>query len=436
MGVNNYCVLKEDMPIGSAPALMDNSYIRQQFPALRKPVNTIFFDNAATAQKPQQVVEAMRSFYEDNCANANRAAYAQSNRLHHEVEQTRSKIAKFINAEAIDIAYTSGATESLNLVALSWGMHNLNDGDEVMLCLEDHQSAVLPWFNLKAHLKLFGKNINIVPFVMHYSGVYDWKSLKEKISSRTRLVAMSHIHHLYGLEWDAKDLAKVKAELPANTLISLDTSQSVGHTIVDVKKLDVDFISFSGHKVFASNGIGVLWAHPNIRETLNPFRIGSKSSAEIRQDTIHIDRSTLAGILECGTLNLPAIYSLNSAIGFIEAIGLNNIEAYVSQLTRLLYKRLTEIPTIVFAPGVASYKCAKGFGIVSFRITGIASPDMAQYLDQHRILVRSGDHCLGIKHSPETDYLRISLHIYNTAEEIDYFIETIREVLESPGATE
>ncbi len=405
------------------------SSIRKQFPAIKENTGTIFFDNAATTQKPQQVIDAMNSFYMQYCVNANRAAYSLSSKLHQQVEITRATIARLINGEATDIAFTSGATDSLNLVALAWGLHNLNDRDEVMLCLEDHQSAILPWINLKLHLNLFGKHIEIVHFPIHYSGIYDRKSICEKITPRTRLVAMTHIHNLYGLEWDGKDLAEIRAQLPDDTLISLDVSQSIGHTVVDTDQLAVDFISFSGHKMFAANGIGVLWVNPKIREKLYPARIGSKSSVTIVDGEMKIDRSTLAGILECGTLNLPAIYSLKSAVEFIESIGMKNIETHVSYLTRFLYEKLRVIPTIEFAPGVNNYNCAKGFGIISFRFSGISSSDMAQYLDQRGVQVRSGDHCLATKHSEEADYIRVSLHIYNTEEEIDLFVKFLEQVL-------
>ena len=407
----------------------DMSCVREHFPAIKKYPETIFFDNSATTQKPYTVIETIRSFYEDRCANSNRAAYALAGKLHHQVEETRQHVAKFINAESTDIAFTSGATDSLNLVANSWGMANLCDGDQIMLCLEDHQSAILPWFNLISQLERFGKNIEIVPFSMHHTGVYDRSDLKTKITAKTCLVAMSHIHHLYGLEWDQNDIAELKAQLPKHALISLDASQSIGHTRIDTQALNVEFISFSGHKLFAANGVGVLWIHPNIKSSLWPVRLGSKSAAQIIENRIHMDKSNLSGLLECGTLNLPAIFSFKSALDFIEKIGITNIEKYLSHLTRYLYQKLKKMPGIEFAPGVASYNCAKGFGIIGFRITNISSSDLAQYLDQQGVFVRSGDHCLGIKANQEIDYIRVSLHIYNTEEEVDSLIQILEAAL-------
>jgi len=414
----------------SRPGVLSKvSQLRENFPAIKKYPKTIFFDNSSTTQKPYQVIEAMHSFYENSCANSNRAAYALANKLHHQVEETRNHVAKFLNAKPSDIAFTSGATDSLNLVANSWGLVNLRDGDQIMLCLDDHQSAILPWFNLQSQLQRLGKNIEIVPFSMHYRGMYDRDDIRAKISTKTRLVAMSHIHHLYGLEWDQKDLADLRKHLSKDALLSLDASQSIGHAMVDAQALNVDFISFSGHKMFAANGVGILWVNPDIRTTIWPIRIGSKSSTKIIENRIHIDKSSLAGLLECGTLNLPAIFSLKAALEFVDSIDMINIEEYLSHLTHLLYQKLKDIPGIEFAPGFASYDCAKGFGIIGFRIANVTSNDLAQYLDQQQIFVRSGDYCLGSKSSEDADYIRISLHIYNTEEEIDCFTQTIETAL-------
>lgn len=287
---------------------MDVNSVRELFPSIKNNPKTIYFDNSATTQKPSQVIEIIGSYYTHTCANSNRAAYLLANNLHNRVEEARRHVARFINADADDIAFTSGATNSLNLVATSWGLNNFIDGDEVMLCLEDHQSTILPWFNLKSQLERHGKTIKIVPFSMHNTGIYDWNDLKAKITNHTRLIALTHIHNLYGLEFDAKDLTELKLLLPSNTIISLDASQSIGHTVVDTKALAVDFISFSGHKMFAANGIGVLWANPKIKSELWPPSLGSKSSIELGETGLMIDKNRLSGLLECGTLNLPVYF--------------------------------------------------------------------------------------------------------------------------------
>jgi cysteine desulfurase/selenocysteine lyase len=384
----------------------------------------LFFDNASTSQKPKTVLDEMANFYKDHCANAGRSAYAWSTKLTKNIENSRLLVSKLINANPDDIAFTSGATDSLNLVAWTWGLHNLKDGDEVMLCLEDHQSAVLPWFNLQTILKRFGIDIRIVQFAMHPNGAYDRKDIKEKINAHTRLVAVSHVHHLYGLEMDIEELLSF---IPEHALISLDCSQSVGHTNVDVQKLGVHFVSFSGHKIFAANGTGVLWTHPEIRKDMWPGHVGAKSNVTINSEQLEVDRSTLAGIIECGTLNLPGILSYRPAVRFIELLGIENIESHVSKLTAHLKKQLGNVPGIEFGKGAGHCVCTKGYGIISFRLSNRSSSDLAAYLDSFNIFVRTGDHCI-IKIGSDDDYARVSLHVYNTFEEIDRFVETVKDV--------
>ena len=244
-----------------------------------------------------------------------------------QVEVAREAIANFINASANDVAFTSGSTDSLNSVATSWGVANLRDGDEVLVCLEDHQSATLPWFNVQALLRRFGVNIQVKPFTMHTSGTYDRKSLQSEISNRTRVIALSHVHHLFGMEMHLPELKQI---IPKGTLISLDASQSVGHTHVDVQALDVDFVSFSAHKMFAANGVGILWAKPERRVEMMATRLGGKSAIQLNQSGFELDLSELSGVIECGTLNLPGIFSLIPATQFIASIGVKKVEKYLS----------------------------------------------------------------------------------------------------------
>lgn len=403
--------------------VLDAAGIRRRFPAILNNPEILFFDNSATTQKPAEVIDTIADFYRDQCANSGRAAYSWSTKLAARVDRTREVVARFINASANDVAFTSGATESLNLVATLWGLNNLQDGDEVMVCLEDHQSATLPWFNLQQLLERQGKSITVIPFKMHPSGTYDRKSISDNLSTRTRLIALTHVHHLYGMEMDLPELRKI---IPERVLISLDASQSIGHTRVDVSQLGAHFISFSGHKMFAANGSGVLWVKPELRTQLWPVRVGAKSAAELTPDGLMIDRSTLSGMIECGTLNLPAILSLLPAIELIESVGSEQIEHHLSFLTHRLHESLKTLPLVKFAPGIGSCNCTKGYGILSFRLSGFDSADLAAYLDSLEIFVRTGDHCqLSRKGSDE--FARVSLHVYNTLQEIERFVEVLSD---------
>ncbi len=270
--------------------------IRDQFPVFDTHPDVVFFDNASTTQKPRSVINTITHFYQEQCSNAGRSAYHWSTQLSRRIEENREAIAAYINANSEDIAFTSGATHSLNLIATSWGLHNLKDGDEILVCLDDHKSTVLPWVNLQSILRRFGIDISIIPFSIHPSGGYNQKEVLEKLSDRTRLITFSHIHHLYGIETDLHQM------IPKNVLISLDVSQSIAHTSVDVLRLGVHFVSFSGHKLFAANGAGILWVHPEIHKSMHPTQVGGG----IKHDALQGQQSPiLAGKIECGTLNLP-----------------------------------------------------------------------------------------------------------------------------------
>jgi len=402
---------------------VDVSAIRALFPIFGQRPDTIFFDNASTTQKPAEVIRTIEQYYSRNCSNAGRASYQLSSQTANAIQNSRGKVAQLINGRAEDIVFTSGATDSLNTVALSWGLTNLNDGDEVMVCLQDHKSAVLPWFNLKRILASFGKNINIVPFEIHDVGDYDLRTIRENVSPKTRLIAMSHIHHVYGMDMEVTDIRDI---VGPNVLISLDASQSVGHIPVDVANMPVDFVSFSGHKMFAGNGTGCLWVSQERQSELNPVRVGGTGATLANANEASFYAGTLQELLESGTANIPSILSLAPAVDFILETGVDNIAAHLAKLTRRLYESVKEIPGVDFGPGPGRCGCPGGYGILSFRIDDIAVSDLGFMLDSENILVRTGDHCVS-KATEEDEYARVSLQVYNTEDEIDTFIEVLEE---------
>ena len=395
--------------------------VKERFPFFSHNPDLVFFDNASTTQKPDTVIACMQDYYSKSCSNAGRANYRLSSKTSKEIEETRSAVARFFNTEEESIAFTSGATESLNLIALSWGQANLKDGDEIMVCLEDHKSAVFPWLNLKSNLKKAGINIEIVPYKVHDVGDYDLATIKEGLSEKTRLIAMSHIHHVYGMDMEVKDIRKIVGD---QVLISLDACQSAGHIPIDLAQLPVDFLSTSGHKMFAGNGVGILWAKKEIINQLAPVKVGGTGL------TIKESGATMANLFEVGTLNIPAILSLKAAIEFIEEIGIKTIESYLAKLTRYAYEGLRAIPGIDFGPGPGRCDCPGGYGIIPFRLQGIEANDLGFMLDDEDILVRTGDHCRGKQsESPEEDYVRVSMQIYNTKEDVDKLLEALEEAI-------
>lgn len=403
----------------SAYSLKD---VKDAFPIFQNQPDVIFLDSASTTQKPDTVLKRINAFYNDSCANAGRASYRWSSQLTQEIELVRQRVASFIGASEGEVIFTSGATDSLNMVAMSWGLRNLKDGDEVMLCHDDHKSAVLPWLNLKRILARCGVNIKIVSFNMHETGLYELQSIRDCLTSRTRVLAMSHIHHVYGREMEVEVIRKV---VGPDVVISLDASQSASHTAIDVNRLGVDFLSFSAHKMFAGNGAGVLWISKEHHNSVDPVRLGGMSSVSVADgDDITFNTSSIAGLLECGTQNIPSILSLRPALDFIESIGIERIESRLSHLTHYLFAKLKQLPGIEFAPGMGTSNCAFGYGIIAFRFQDVSSIDIGLALDSDNIFVRTGDHCVG-KAEQNTDFVRISLHVYNNESDIDRFVDVM-----------
>jgi len=386
--------------------------IKSEFPIFKERPGYLFFDNASTTQKPKRVIDCIGKFYRRDCANAGRAAYQMSANLASAIENARARVSSFIGANSEDVIFTSGATQSLNMVALGWGLKNLKDGDVILLCPDDHKSTVLPWYNLQDLLASFGIQIQIKTVPLHHEGDYDLSALSSLMSDKVRLLAMTHVHHLYGLDMEV-DL--VRSIVGDKVLISLDAAQSVGHKRVDLATLPVDFLSFSGHKMFASNAVGVLWTKPGIKASMHPVIVGGGS------------------LKEAGTQNIPAILSMVPAIDFIESVGIDAIAERLSELTRHLYFSLRQsVSGLEFSPGVDRCGCHRGFGIVSFRHESVSSSDIAFLLDSENIMVRTGDHCLGRK-SQGDDYIRVSLHVYNTKSEIDRLVSVLASNLANLG---
>lgn len=400
---------------------IDTKQIKQKFPFFASNPDTVYLDNASTTQKPDVVVETISQFYTKYYSNAGRANYKLSSQAAKAIEESRQKTAGFFKADARNIAFTSGATESLNLIALSWGLNNLKNGDQVMVCLQDHKSSVFPWLNLKKLLDGFGIRIEIVPFRIHDVGDYDLKTIKEGLTERTRLIAVSHVHHVFGMDMEIKEIREIVGD---DVVVSLDACQSAGHIPVELDSLPVDFMSCSGHKMFAGSGLGVLWARDSRLKELRPAKVGGGSI------TITEAGATMADLFETGTLNIPAILSMKSAIEFIEEVGIYSIARHLAKLTRYTYEGLRDIPGCEFGPGPGRCDCPGGYGIIPFRLQGIEANDLGFLLDDENILVRTGDHCKGEKTgTSDDDLVRVSLQIYNSEEDVDRLLECLGEAV-------
>jgi cysteine desulfurase / selenocysteine lyase len=321
--------------------MLEVERIRGDFPIFRKNPDVIYFDNASTTQKPICVIDVINEFYANCCSNVGRGSYSWAGKNLSSIKKVREKVARFINAnEAGEVVFTTGSTHSCNIISVSWGMENLKSGDEVMICFSDHKSTVEPWIRLKNILARMGVEICLIPIMIHPHGDYDETDLHSKVNDNTKLIVLTHIHNVYGLEMSIGDIvAKVK-DKNRTCLVAVDASQSIAHIPVDVKKLGVDFLFFSGHKMFSANGVGILWVNHKIHKKLSIFMAGADIKENRTQNINEKIMEKLYERLETGTLNISSILSLGKAIDYISSLGIDNIERHVFDLTMYLIEKL------------------------------------------------------------------------------------------------
>jgi len=408
--------------------MLDPYKIREDFPIFRRKINDqplIYFDNAATSQKPKQVIEAIKNFYENHNANVHRAVHTLSQEASELYESAHEDVAQFINANGKEeIIFVRGTTEAINLVAYAWGLRNFNRDDEVLVSLMEHHSNIVPWELLS---KVKGFNVKYAD--VNYDGTLDYKDFEDKISKKTKIVCISHVSNVSGVVNDIKRLAKVTHE--QESLILVDGAQSVPHLPVDVKSLDVDFFAFSGHKMLGPTGIGVLYGKHEILGKMEPFQGGGEMIREVsfNQATkrCSIAWNDLPWKFEAGTPDICGGIGLMEAEKYLKRIGMEKVKVHEYMLTEYAIHRMQECKkTRIYGPKDASVKC----GIIPFSIDGLSSHDVALFLDNYGIMVRSGFHCAQPLHEifKLKSSARVSFYIYNTREEVDRFVEVLKEI--------
>lgn len=400
---------------------MKNIY-RDDFPIFSTEENKgmIYFDSAATSQKPAKVLDALHKFYVTNNANPLRGLYDLSVRATDEYEKARHIAAGFINARNdCEIIFTRNASESLNLVAWTYGMANIQEGDEILVSIMEHHSNILPWQMVckakKAKLVFMECNKE--------TGELSLDEVKNKISPKTKIVAVTQVSNVLGVTNPVKEIAKLAHA--AGAVIVVDGAQSVPHKSVDVQDIDADFFSFSGHKMCGPMGIGVLYGKKNLLEQMPPFLRGGEMIEYVtRQDATFAE---LPHKFEAGTVNAGDAVALAAAIEYLKDVGMENIAEHDNALACKLIEEMKNIPHVHV---IGSPDAKKHCGIVTFTIDGVHPHDIASVLDSEKIAVRAGHHCA----QPLGEYLgfsataRASLYLYNTEDEVAVFLEKLKNI--------
>ena len=402
--------------------MSNNAYVRD-FPILNQMMNgkpIVYLDNGATTQKPDSVVRAICGYYGGCNANPHRGAYELSIKATSVYESARDKVAKFIGADnSCEIIFTKNATESLNLVAYSYGFNNISAGDEIVLTILEHHSNLVPWQQIAK-----AKGAVLKYIYLNEDGNLNYEDIDNKITEKTKIVAVVHVSNVFGLINDVKKVAD-KAHSVGAVLV-VDGSQSAGHRPIDVKALGADFFAFSGHKMLAPMGIGVLYGRKTLLEDMPPFLTGGDMIEYVEEQTTTF--AELPNKFEAGTQNVGGAAGLSAAIDYIESVGFDEIERIEKELIAYALPKLRELPYIEL------YGCDSKFnnktGIITFNVKDVHPHDVATILDAEGVAIRAGHHCA----QPLHRYLgvnatcRASFYLYNSIDDVDRLIEGLRKV--------
>lgn len=405
--------------------MFDVKTIRKDFPVLEKQMwgkPVVYFDNAATALKPLQVIDAEVHYYKDLGANIHRGLYQLSEKATQEYNDVRKKVASFINAPSEEqIVFTKGTTDSINLVMYSWGRKNIQEGDEIILSEMEHHSNLVPWHMLAEEKKA---RLKFIP-VNEKEAVFDLSSLDDIITERTKLVSLSAMSNVTGVIHDLKSI--IDTAHRKNALVIVDGAQFVSHHRMDVQEMDCDFLAFSSHKMCGPTGVGVLYGKKHILDDMPPFMGGGDMILRVKKDKTEYEKPPLR--FEAGTPNIAGVIGFGRAIDYIKAVGLDNIHEYEQQLVKYAMEEVQKIDDFIIY-GTKDY--TKKGGIMSFNIGNVHSHDTGSILDRQGIAVRVGHHCCQpiMKLFGIHGTTRASFYFYNTVEEIDKFVKSIDRVKE------
>ena len=377
--------------------------------------NVVYFDNGATTLKPDCVREAIDNYYNKYTASIHRGDYTNSLKVSEMYEKCREEVRSFINAKyTSEIVFTSGATEGLNDIIFGYFKNYLKKGDEVLITESEHASNVLPWFILQDEL-----GINVKYIKLNNKNEVDINNLNDAITNKTKVVSIAHVTNVIGDVRDIKSISKICHK--NNILLVVDAAQSIAHEKIDVRDMDIDFLAFSGHKIYGPTGIGVLYGKYELLNKLKPIRYGGGMNAIFNPDG-YMELKDLPDRLEAGTPNIEGVLGLFESIKYIKNIGMDKINKYEHNLRKYLMDKLSKLDFIDI------YNKDNDSTTVIFNIKGVFSQDTAIYLDKYNICVRAGNHCAKMLKNVFNigNTCRISLSFYNTKEEVDLLINVLK----------
>jgi len=399
----------------------DLNKIREDFPILQQKIYNrplVYFDNAATTQRPQKVIDALIRTYTEYYGNIHRASHFLADKATMAYEETRGKVQNLIHAETREqIIFTKGTTDSINLAAFSFGEAFIQEGDEIIVSEMEHHSNMVPW-----QLMAGRKGAKIVMLPIDDDGRLLVEQLDTLITSRTKLIAVTHVSNVLGTINPIKQIAQIAHS--KGVCIFVDGAQAAAHLRIDIQDLDVDFYAFSAHKMYGPNGVGVLYGKKQLLEQMPPYQGGGEMISEVKFSGTTYNE--LPYKFEAGTPNISGVIAFGAAIDYLENIGIENASAWETELLKYATNQLIKIPELRIY-GTQAEKSS----VISFNVEGIHFFDLGTMLDKFGIAVRTGHHCADplIDHYGIQGTVRASFAFYNTKEEIDVFIEALKKVI-------
>ncbi|MEE0965443.1 MAG: SufS family cysteine desulfurase [Bacilli bacterium] len=391
--------------------------IRKDFPMLEKTMHNhplVYLDNGATTLKPQIVIDKIVEYLTSYSGNAHRGDYDLSHKVDEEYESSREVVAEFINAQSREVVFTSGSTDSLNMIAFGFGRVCLNEGDEVLLTVAEHASNTLPWFEVA---KEKGAIVNYID--LDEKGTVTLESVKKAITENTKIIALAQVTNVLGFEVPIKDICEYAHQ--KGIYVVVDGAQSVPHNKIDVKDLDCDFLAFSAHKMCGPTGVGVMYGKYELLKAMKPTRLGGGSNTRYNSCGV-VSLKNPPYKFEAGTPHIEGVIGLKAAILYLQKLGMDNIHNYEVELRKYCISKMKELDNVEIYNEEST-------GAIAFNIKGVFSQDGASLFNTYGIAVRAGQHCAKIldEFLGVSQTLRVSFYFYNTKEEIDKFIEVCKK---------